>query len=179
MEDMKRTIGKWTLALAALIALTAAPVLANNNAPRPLPDQVRHELLMLPYYSIFDDLSFRVDGSTVWLTGSVRMPFLKSDAENAVKRIAGVTRVVDEICVLPLSSLDNRIRVAEYRAVFGYGGLYRYALGASPSVHIIVDNGHVQLVGFVASQADKNIAGIRANGVPGVFSVQNDLEIVN
>jgi hyperosmotically inducible protein len=175
---MKRTIGKWTLALAA-VALTAAPILAKDSAPRPLEDQVRHELLILPYYSIFDNLSFRVDGSTVWLSGDVRMPFMKSDAEKVVKRIAGVTRVVDDIRVLPLSPFDNRIRAAEYRAVFGYAGLYRYAMGANPSIRIIVDNGHVTLVGFVGSQADKNLAGIRANGVPGVFSVRNDLEVAN
>ena len=175
---MNKTIGRWTIALAA-VALTAAPMFAKNSAPRPLEDQVRHELLMLPYYSVFDNLSFRVDGSTVYLSGSVRKPFLKSDAKNVVKRIAGVTQVVDDIRVLPLSSFDNRIRVAEYRAVFGYGGLYRYALGANPSVRIIVDNGHVKLVGFVGSQADKNIAGIRANGVAGVFSVQNNLEVAN
>ncbi|MGA3027743.1 MAG: BON domain-containing protein [Bryobacteraceae bacterium] len=175
---MKKTIGKWTLALAA-VALTVVPALANNGAPRLLEDRVRHELLMLPYYSVFDNLSFRVDGSTVYLSGNVRMPFLKSDAGNAVKRVEGVTQVVNDIHVLPFSPFDNRIRVAEYRAVFGYGGLYRYAMGTDPGVRIIVDNGHVQLVGFVNSQTDKNIAGIRANGVPGVFSVENDLQVAN
>src|SRR5262249_39089935 len=102
-------------------------------------------------------------------------PVLKSDAERAVKRIPGVTNVVNNINVLPLSSLDNRIRVQTYRAIFGYAGLYRYAMGANPSVHIIVNNGHVTLKGVVANQGDKNIANIRANGVPGVFSVTNDL----
>jgi len=144
-----------------------------------LPDEVRHQLLMLPYYSVFDNLDYRVDGTTVYLTGSVRMPVLKSDAEHAIKRIEGVTKVVDNIHVQPLSMFDNRIRLAEYRAVFGYGGLYRYARGTNPSVRIIVDNGHVQLVGYVQSQGDKNIAGIRANGVSGVFSVQNDLQVAN
>jgi hyperosmotically inducible periplasmic protein len=175
---MKKTIGRLTLAVAA-VALTAAPMFAKDNTPRPLDQQVRHELLMLPYYSVFDNLDYRVQGSTVYLSGSVRMPFLKSDAEHAVKRIPGVAQVVDDIHVLPLSSFDNRIRIAEYRAVFGYGGLYRYAMGANPSVRIIVDNGHVTLVGFVGSRMDKNVAGIRANGVPGVFSVQNDLEVAN
>ena len=173
---MKKTFGKLGLALAAVV-LTATPMLANNGAPRSLNDQVRHELIMLPYYSVFDNLNYKVDGSTVYLTGSVRLPVLKSDAEHAVKRLEGVTKVVNNIEVQPLSSFDNRIRLAEYRAVFGFGGLYRYAAGTSPSIRIIVDNGHVQLVGFVNSQADKNIAGIRANGVPGVFSVQNDLQV--
>jgi hyperosmotically inducible protein len=178
MEDMKNVMGKFTLAVAA-IALTAAPVFARNTAPPTLDDQVRHKLLMLPYYSVFDNLNYRVEGDTVYLSGSVRMPVLKSDAENTVKRIAGVTKVVDEIHVQPLSMFDNRIRLAEYRAVFGFGGLYRYAEGTNPSLRIIVDNGHVQLVGFVATKGDKNLAGIRANGVPGVFSVQNDLQVSN
>ena len=175
---MKKIIGKWALAVAA-VALTAAPIFAKDNAPRPLPDEVRHQLLMLPYYSVFDNLDYRVDGTTVYLTGSVRMPVLKSDAEHAIKRIEGVTKVVDNIHVQPVSMFDNRIRLAEYRAVFGFGGLYRYAMGTNPSVRIIVDNGHVQLVGYVQSQGDKNIAGIRANGVSGVFSVQNDLQVAN
>ena len=175
---MKKTLGKWGLALAA-VALIAAPAFAKDNAPRPLTDEVRHQLLMLPYYSVFDNLDYRVEGSTVYLTGSVRMPVLKSDAEHAVKRIPGVTAVVDNIHIQPLSMFDNRIRAAEYRAVFGYGGLYRYAMGANPSVRILVDNGHVRLVGYVATQGDRNIAGIRANGVPGVFAVQNDLQVAN
>ena len=102
---------------------------------------------------------------------------LKSDAANAVKHIAGVTQVINNIKVLPLSTFDNRIRGAEYRSIFGYGSLYRYAMGAIPSIHIIVDNGHVTLKGVVANEADKNIAYIRANGVPGVFSVTNDLVV--
>ncbi len=175
---MKRTIGKWTLALAA-VALAAGPMFAKDNTPKPLTERVRHELAMLPYISVFDNLSFHVDGSTVYLTGDVRMPFLKSDAQNAVKHMEGVTQVVNNIHVLPLSSFDNRIRIAEYRAVFGFSDLGRYAIPVNPPVRIIVDNGHVQLVGFVNSQGDKNIAGIRANGVSGVFSVQNDLQVVN
>jgi len=142
-----------------------------------LNDAVRHELVMLPYYSVFDDLAFSVDNGTVTLVGDVTRPVLKSDAGNVVKRIPGVTNVVNNIKVLPLSSFDNRIRVATYRAVFGYAGLYRYAMGTNPSVRIIVDNGHVTLKGIVANQGDKNIAYIRANGVPGVFSVTNELTV--
>ena len=174
---MKRTISKIGGTLAALV-LAAAPVFADHNAPtKTLDQQVRHELLMLPYYTIFDDVSYRVDGGTVYLAGDVRQPWLKTDAEKAVKAIAGVTRVVNDIRVLPPSSMDNRIRFAEYRAVFGYGGLYRYAMGPNPPVRIIVDGGRVKLVGYVATAMDKNVAGIRANGVPGVFSVDNDLMV--
>jgi len=113
----------------------------------------------------------------VTLSGQVTWPVVKSDAEHAVKKIPGVTQVVDNIKVLPLSPLDNQIRRAEYRAIFGFGSLYRYAMGAVPSIHIIVDNGHVTLVGVVDNEADKNMANIRANGVPGVFSVTNDLRV--
>jgi hyperosmotically inducible protein len=134
---------------------------------------------MLPYYSIFDDLSYRVDGSTVTLFGQVTRPTLKSDAANVVKRIEGVTAVRNEIEVLPLSPMDDRIRRATYRAVYGYGPLQRYAMGALPPIHIIVKNGNVTLSGVVANEGDKNIANIRANGVPGVFSVKNELRVEN
>ena len=165
------------ISIAVALAFTAVSMFGRNsvNPTGTLADQVRHELVMLPYYSVFDDFQFTVDNGTVTLAGDVTRPVLKSDAENVVKRIPGVTSVVNNVRVLPLSTLDNRIRVAEYRAIFGYAGLYRYAMGANPSVHIIVDNGHVTLKGVVANQGDKNIANIRANGVPGVFSVTNDL----
>ncbi len=167
---------KFGVALAAA-ALTAAPMLANNNASKTLEERVHHELLMLPYDSAFDNINFRVDGSTVYLTGDVWRPFMKSDAGSAIKHTEGVTQVVNDIHVLPLSRFDNQIRAAEYRAVFGYGGMSRYVAGIHPDVRIIVDGGHVTLVGNVASAMDKNIAGIRANGVPGVFSVQNNLQV--
>jgi hyperosmotically inducible protein len=168
----------WTLAMAALTVPLAVPMSARTINPQgDLADAVRHELVMLPYYSVFDDLQFNVENGTVTLAGDVTRPILKSDAENVVKHIAGVTNVVNNIKVLPPSSFDNRIRVATYRSVFGFAGLYRYAMGTNPSIHIIVDNGHVTLKGVVANQGDKNLAYIRANGVPGVFSVTNDLMV--
>lgn len=143
-----------------------------------LAQQVRHALLMLPYYGVFDDLAFSVDGDTVVLMGKVTNPTLKSDAENAVKHIEGVDRVVNQIEVLPPSPMDDRIRMAEYRAIYGDPVLStRYGFRSIPPVHIIVDNGHVTLTGVVANEADKNLIGIRANGVPGVFSVTNDLQV--
>jgi hyperosmotically inducible protein len=152
---------------------------ARSEGPRDLADAVRHELVMQPYYSVFDDLSYNVntDNGVVTLDGAVTRPVLKSDVEHAVKKIPGVTQVVNNIKVLPLSPFDNRIRVAEYRAIFSFGGLYRYAQGAIPSVHIIVENGHVTLTGVVDTEADKNMAYIRANGVSGVFSVTNSLRV--
>src|SRR5437868_1178885 len=137
--------------------------------------EVRHELVMLPYYGVFDNLAYSVNGSTVTLMGQVTRPTLKSDAENVVKGIEGVDRVINNIEVLPLSPNDDRIRMAVYRAIYGDSALNRYALQAVPPIHIIVKNGNVTLAGVVASESDRNVANIRANGVPGVFSVKNDL----
>jgi hyperosmotically inducible protein len=165
-----------TMSLALALAVTTVPLFA--RAPQTdLGEAVRHELVMLPYFSVFDDLGYQVDGSTVILTGDVVRPVLKSDAENVVKRIPGVTNVVDNIRVLPLSPFDDQTRRAVYRSVFGFGSLYRYAMGTQPSIRIIVDNGHVTLKGVVDNEGDKNLAYIRANGVPGVFSVTNELRV--
>jgi hyperosmotically inducible protein len=139
--------------------------------------EVRHQLVMLPYYSVFDNLEFKVEGDSVTLMGQVTRPALKSDAESAVKSIEGVERVVNQIEALPLSPNDDRIRRDEFRAIFGFPSLNRYAIQAVPSIHIIVKNGHVTLEGVVANAGDKNIAGIQANGVPGVFSVTNNLRV--
>jgi len=141
--------------------------------------EVRHELVMLPYYGVFDNLGYRVDGNTVTLMGQVTRPTLKSDAENVVKSIEGVEKVNNQIQVLPLSSMDDRIRIATYRAIFGQPGLDRYAMQAVPPIHIIVDNGKVTLEGIVANQGDKDRAGIQANSVSGVFSVTNNLRVEN
>ncbi len=140
--------------------------------------QVRHELLMLPYYGVFDDIAFRVEGGTVTLLGEVTRPVLRSDAENVVKRIEGVTKVANKIEVLPPSPMDDQIRIAEYRAIYGDPTLsIRYGYRALPSIHIIVKSGHVRLEGVVANKADKDIINIRANGVPNVFSVDNQLQV--
>ncbi|MCU1273936.1 MAG: transport-associated protein [Bryobacterales bacterium] len=140
--------------------------------------EVRHQLLMLPYYGVFDDLAFSVNDGTVTLLGAVTRPTLKSDAENVVKRIEGVNQVINKIEVLPPSPMDDQIRLAVYRAIYGDPALStRYGYRALPSIHIIVKNGHVTLEGVVANEADKNIANIRANGVPNVFSVTNNLQV--
>ncbi len=159
------------------VAAVLLLVVAAYAAPANLVNSVWHQLVMLPYYSIFDNLAYKVDGNTVTLYGQVTRPTLKSDAVRVVQKIEGVNQVVNNIEVLPLSSFDNGIRRAEYRAIFGSGGMYRYAMGANPSIHIIVDNGHVTLEGVVSNQGDKTLATIRANQVPGVFSVTNNLRI--
>lgn len=140
--------------------------------------EVRHQLLMLPYYSVFDDLAFRVSGDTVTLMGDVTRPVLKSDAENVVKRIEGVQQVVNQINVLPLSTMDDQIRMAMARAIYGDPQIgTRYGYQALPSIHIIVRNGNVRLEGVVANQSDKNLINIRARGVPNVFAVDNQLQV--
>src|ERR1700731_4404176 len=140
--------------------------------------EVRHELVMLPYYGVFDDLAFSVNGGTVTLMGAVTRPTLKSDAENVVKRIEGVEHVDNQIEVLPTSPNDDRLRLALFQAIYGDPSLQKYALGVQKPIRIIVKNGKVTLEGVVDNEGDKNIANIRANGVPGVFSVTNNLQVV-
>ncbi len=177
------------LKIKILIALLVFPAFAarhdkdHNDAFVPgdqsenrIAKEVRHQLIMLPYYGVFDDLAFQVNGTTVTLLGEVTRPTLRSDAENVTKRVQGVTQVVNNIEVLPLSPNDDQIRRAEYRVIYGDEAIsIRYGYRAVPSIHIIVKNGHVDLEGVVANQADKNLINIRANGVPSVFSVTNDL----
>ena len=140
--------------------------------------EVRHQLVLLPYYGVFDNLAYKVspDG-TVTLLGQVVRPTLKSDSENIVKRIEGVTRVDNQIEVLPPSPMDDQIRRATYRAIYGNDVLSQYALRAVPPIHIIVKNGHVTLEGVVARQMDKQIAEVQAKSVPNVFSVTNNLRV--
>ena len=162
--------------VAALAALCASvPARAQNEDH--IIREVRHELVMLPYYGVFDNLEFRVQGGTVTLMGQVTKPTLKSDAGNVVKKIEGVEKVDNQIQVLPLSPNDDRLRMAEYRTIYGDPALNRYALQVVAPIHIIVNNGKVDLEGVVATQGDKDIAGVRANSVSGVFGVTNNLRV--
>jgi hyperosmotically inducible protein len=159
----------------------AAP-LQKNQEPRTeqqITKEVRHQLLLLPYYTVFDNLAYRVEGDTVVLEGQVVRPTLKSDAEAAVKSVTGVEKVVNNIEVLPPSPMDDQIRRAEYRAIYSEPSLSKYGWSALPTIHIIVKGGHVTLVGVVDNEGDKNLAGLRANQVPNVFSVTNDLRVGN
>jgi hyperosmotically inducible protein len=139
--------------------------------------EVRHQLLLLPYYSVFDNLSFRIDRDTVTLEGQVVRPTLRSDAESAVKSIEGVSAVVNNIEVLPVSPMDDSVRRAVYRALYGDSVLSKYAYSSVASIHIIVKNGNVTLEGVVDDESDKNLANLRANAVPNVFSVKNNLTV--
>jgi osmotically-inducible protein OsmY len=179
--------------LVVLAVLFCLPVLAQSNNATQQSDraklggtsgtdritrEVRHELLLLPYYSVFDNLSYKVDGNTVTLMGQVTRPSLKSDSENVVKKIEGVENVTNNIEVLPPSPMDDQIRRATFREIYSYPSLSKYAWGSVPPIHIIVRNGHVTLEGVVDNEADKNTAEIRAKGVPSVFSVTNNLRVV-
>jgi hyperosmotically inducible protein len=148
-----------------------------SQIQRRLEREVRHELVTLPYYDVFDNLEFRVDGGQVTLSGQVVRPTLRSGAENVVKNIEGVEKVTNNIEVLPLSPNDDRLRIAVYRAIYGHTALQRYSIRSVPPIHIIVKNGNVTLEGVVANEGDKNIANIQANGVSGVFSVKNNLRV--
>jgi len=139
--------------------------------------QVRHELIMLPYYGVFDRLAFSVNNGKVVLMGEVTRPTLKSTAENVVKDIEGIESVENNIKVLPLSPNDDRLRLQLYRTIYGHTALNRYALQAVPSIHIIVENGNVTLDGVVANEGDRTIAKLQANSVSGVFSVTDNLQV--
>lgn len=168
---------------AVAMLLVVLPSFAQQNPPSDraverIKREVRHELLMLPYLDVFDNLAYKVDGYNVTLLGQVTRPTLKSDAENVVKKIEGVEKVDNQIEVLPPSPMDDQLRRRLYRAIYGYPSLQKYALGVQQPIRIIVKSGNVTLEGVVDNESDKNVAGIRAKTVSGVFSVTNNLQVV-
>jgi hyperosmotically inducible protein len=183
-KRLSRTVGDFiskhsrvAATAACLTAIALSIQAADAPAQSRLARQVRHEFVMLPYYGVFDNLLFRIKGSEVELLGQVTRPTLKSDSEGVVKQIEGVTKVINNIEVLPVSPNDDRIRLALYRSIYGHTALNRYALQAVPPIHIIVKNGNVALEGVVANEADKNIANLQARSVPGVFDVVNNVRV--
>jgi hyperosmotically inducible protein len=174
---------KLVVVLVALLWFTALGFAQDRAQPSArsqerITREVRHKLLMLPYFGVFDYIAFKVDGSTVTLLGTVVRPSIKSDAENSVKRVEGVEKVDDQIEVLPPSPMDDGLRRRLYRTIYGYPGLEKYALGVQKPIRIIVKNGRVTLEGVVDNDSDKNLVGLRANGVPGIFQVTNNLQVV-
>lgn len=178
-----------SIALTALVACLLASSVSGfaQDAQRDQPSaksqeritkEVRHELLMLPYFGVFDYIAYKVDGYNVTLLGEVVRPSLRSDAENVVKRIEGVEHVDNQIDVLPPSSMDDGLRRRLFRAIYGFPALEKYAMGVQKPIRIIVKNGRVTLEGVVDNDGDKNLAGVRANGVSGSFSVTNNLQVV-
>ena len=159
-----------SILLAASFAFAATPQAKSM-------EKVRKELVTLPYYGVYDNLEYKVEGSTVTLYGQVLNPVTRSDAARRVARLEGVDQVINNIEVLPVSGFDDSIRARAYRTIFGSGSLYRYAMGVNPSIHIIVRNGKVTLEGVVANRMDSQLAYMGANRVPGVFSVTNNLRV--
>ena len=176
-------ITKRLIAVLAAVAIAGASAVAHAQEVSPkaverIQKEVRHELLMLPYFDVFDNLAYKVDGYNVTLYGQVTRDTLKSDAEKAVRGIEGVEKVDNQVEVLPGSPMDDRLRIRLYRAIYGYGPLERYAMPVVKPIRIVVKNGHVTLEGVVDNEGDKNLAGLRANGVSGIFSVTNNLQVV-
>jgi hyperosmotically inducible protein len=178
MKKTNKIVMAITGGLLAL-ALTASAATTSTSASKPIEEKIRKELVTLPFYNVFDTMSFSVNGDEVTLYGHVTRPTLKSSAENVVRQVAGVARVNNQIEVLPLSPNDDRLRLRLFRAIYSQPGLDRYALGAIPGIHIIVKNGNVSLEGVVMNEMDRNVAFLRANGVAGVFSVENNLRVEN
>jgi len=183
MKERKNySISQFAIGIFATLLLSIVPAVALANPVQGAIDpqlarRVRRELVTLPYYGVFDNLAYSLNGGTVTLYGQVVRPTTRSDAEGRIKRLNGVTRVVNNIKVLPLSRFDDNIRVATYRSIARTGGLYRYLQGTNPSLHIVVDRGHVTLEGVVSSSSDRTLAYMAANRVPGTFSVRNNLRI--
>ena len=161
--------------LGAAVALAQPKPTYSPKAQTRIVKEVRHQILMLPDFGVFDNIAFKLNGYDVTLLGQVSNPLLKSEAERVVERIEGVERVENRIEVLPPSPNDDRLRRGVFNAIYRYGPLQHYGVGSNRPIHIIVNRGHVTLEGVVDREADKNMAGIRANGVFGVFSVQNNL----
>jgi hyperosmotically inducible periplasmic protein len=159
-------------------APNTAPPAASPKEQERITREVRHELLMLPYFGVFDFIAFKVDGYNVILLGQVVRPVTKSDAEGAVKHIEGVEKIDNQIEVLPPSPIDDGLRRRLFQAIYGYPAFEKYALGVQKPIRIIVKNGRVTLEGVVDSDGDKNLATLRANGVPGIFAVTNNLQVV-
>ena len=174
---LRRLLRTVVVFMIATSLLTMVATAQRNSGNDRFAERIRKELVKLPYYGVYDNLSFSVNGGEVTLYGEVVRPSTRSDAERRVKRIEGVDRVINNIQVLSPSSADDGIRRRVYRAIFSSDGLYRYAMGANPSIHIIVNHGHVTLDGVVSTKMDSQLAYMAANQVPGVFSVTNNLRV--
>jgi len=178
MKTMKSKLTVFAISLAVAASL-ALPATASEKGSGDLAtsNKIRKELVTLPYYGVFDNLAYELQGDTVTLSGQVVRPSTRKDAERRVAKIEGIDRVINNIQVLPVSTFDDRIRVSTYRAVFRTGGLQRYSMGVNPSIHIVVNGGHVTLEGVVSNRMDSQLAYMAANHVSGVFSVTNNLRV--
>jgi hyperosmotically inducible protein len=200
---MQRPVRIAAVVLGTIVMLAAALNVAYGDAQSTV-EEIRKELMQLPYYGVFDYLAFKYDKGTVTLMGYAYAPGLKRDAERAVKRVSGVDQVVDKIEDLPASQMDDELRWKTYYAIYRDPFLSRYAPGggmlwghrhnlgpgfhsfgggAFPGmepagdypIHIVVKNGRITLLGVVDSESDKTLAGMKAREVPGSFGVDNQL----
>lgn len=177
MNKMKKLLGMTFMALMLTLAAMPAMANANGEVTDKTAKKIRKELVTLPFFSVFDNMAFKMEDGVVTLYGQVTRPTLRKDAQRVVERVEGVDQVINKIEVLPLSNFDDRIRVAVFRAIYRQPGLNRLALQAVPPIHIIVKNGNVTLEGVVANKTDSTLAYLAANGVSNVFSVKNNLQI--
>jgi hyperosmotically inducible protein len=193
MWNSRSLLGRLVIALAVVLGAAANINAAQGKTPgqlkspaardirqmQTLKEEIRHQLITLPYYSVFDWLQAEVKpGGSVTLTGEVTRPTLKDDAGARVKGLEAVSQVTNNIEVLPLSPMDDDLRIALYRAIFRFDSpLFRYGTQSVPPIHIIVKNGHVTLKGIVLNQGDSQLAYMAAQGIPGVFEVKNELQI--
>jgi len=168
---------KACIAVIALLITGMAAIAGGNVPTNPMENKVRHELVTLPWLNVFDNITYRVEGGTVTLSGQVTRPVLRTSAERVVKKIEGVETVDNRIEVLPLSNHDDRLRHQLYRAIYAYPSLHKYSMPVLKPIRIIVKNGNVTLEGIVDNETDRNIANLRASGVHGVFSVTNNLRV--
>ncbi len=180
---MKPTVLSRFLMAALLLVAGVASASTKGSAGMPQTDEgiakaIRHEILMYPYYTIWDDVNFQVAGGQVELEGAVNQPYKKDDIQRLVSKVPGVISVTNELKVLPLSNMDDRLRLQVARAIYRDPALTRYAIQAIPPIHIIVENGHVTLTGTVSTEMEKQIAGLRASGVGLAFGpVVNNLQV--
>jgi len=177
---MKAFVRSITLLCLCAVAVSAAAQSSKTYSPKAqarIIKEVRHRILMLPNFGVFDNIAFKLDGYKVVLLGQVRDATLKDDAARAIKNVEGLEGIENRIEILPVSFNDDRLRRAVFNAIYRYPALQRYGIGSNRPIRIIVNRGNVTLEGVVDSEGDKNIAGIRANGVPDVFSVKNNLQV--
>lgn len=172
---MKRFTSLFFLGVLTMFSVMPSFASPTNADEMKTVEKIRKELVTLPYFSVFDNFTYSYHDGVVTLQGQVTRPTLKSDAQRVVERVVGVEQVVNNIEVLPLSSFDNQIRLATFRAIYRQPGLDRLSFQANPPIHIIVRNGNVTLEGVVPNESDRSRAFIAANGVSNVFSVTNNL----
>jgi hyperosmotically inducible protein len=180
VSEMLKKLLSVAMIMSVLILSTMMPQAATgeeNYGPAKTIKKIRRELVTLPFYGVFDNLSFTYEDGIVTLLGEVVRPTTRKDAERRVEQVAGVEQVINKIKVLPLSTFDDRIRIATYRAVYSQPGLDRLSFQAQPPIRIIVDRGNITLEGVVASKADATRAYIAARGVPNAFTVTNNLRV--